>query len=96
MALCSNFYNPASPELSAKFAQMWLESIERVEREQHRDYFEAYFVGLSPRHLKRREIVAELRAILARHQADSEKALLVKLVREEIADMDLLIAIQTA
>ena len=67
MALCTNFYNHANPDLSAKLAQMWLASIERVESEQHRDYFEAFFVGLSPRHLKQPEIVAELRAILARH-----------------------------
>lgn len=74
-------------------ADKWLANIERVESEQHRDYFLTYFTELSPKHLKDPKHLEGLKAILARNIANDDKALLVKLLKEEIAQMELIKAI---
>ena len=65
-----------------------------MEQEQHRDYFEAFFCGLSPRHLRDEKHTAALRSLLAKHESTDDKALLVKLLKEEIAKMELIKAIE--
>lgn len=52
-AVCSTFLNKADREKSEIFAEKWFESLETVEKNQHRDYFETYFRELSPRFLGR-------------------------------------------
>ena len=52
IALCCDFYSRTNPSQAKKLADLWLQNIEKVESSQHRDYFEAFFLGLSPRHLR--------------------------------------------
>ena len=61
LPLVNSFYNHANPVQCKRLANLWLRNIERVESEQHRDYFEGYFLGLSPRFLKDAAITDELR-----------------------------------
>ena len=51
-ALLTSFYNSSDPQQCEKIANLWLENIERVEAEQHRDYFLTFFTQLSPRFMR--------------------------------------------
>lgn len=62
-AVTASFYN-VDAEVGSRLADKWLENIERVEAEQHRDYFELYYVKLSPKHLKSAAHLQKLKAIL--------------------------------
>jgi len=68
MAVLSSFYNHANKDQCRRIAQLWLESIERVEAEQHRDYFLEFFCGLSPRFLRDEAHFAKLWDMLERNK----------------------------
>lgn len=65
-----------------------------MEETQHRDYFEAFFCRLAPRFLHDRNILTQLWEMLERHKDNDDKALLTKLIREELAEMHLLSEIE--
>ena len=90
MAATTSIYNRSNLVQSTKIAQQWINNIEKVEAEQHRDYFLAYFVGMTPRFLRNSSHLDQLKAILTRHESNDEKALMVKLLKEEIAEMELI------
>ena len=73
---------------------MWLDKLVTVEETQHRDYFQAYFIGLAPRHLKDAEHLEKYKALHDRYKDNVQKAHMVKLLQEEIAHMELIISIQ--
>ena len=45
---------------------------------------------MTPRFLRNPDHLDQLKAILARHESNDEKALMVKLLKEEIAEMELI------
>ena len=94
IAVTESLYNSENPQQANQLASVWLENIEKVEQEQHRDYFDAFFVRLSPRFLRNEKHTSALKALLAKHESNDDKALLVKLLREEIAQMELIKAIE--
>ena len=76
------------------FADQFFDKVCMVEETFHRDFFLSWFGCLSPAFLKRPCDLERMKALLTQFE-NTDKTLFVKLLKEEIDDLESLIAMAT-
>ena len=91
----ASFLKRDDNEMCAKYADMYLEAIFDLKIKLHRDYFETFFLELSPIFLGRSKDLDSLRAIKERVEKERlDDSHFLKLLTEAIQKLEMVIRIR--